>query len=269
MRLPFLHSKEEPAPERRRGAVDTSTDRPLDAAQARTRARQRLVGALVLLAVGVIGFPILFETQPRPLPVDTPIEIVRRDGGVSVSPAPAAAGTVKPVSLPPPDAGIEATPGMPEVTTSPAPALQASQAASPALAPAASQPAFAATPRASAPVAAPTKPASAGSTRERAPAAPASAPTAAPAQAAPPATPLATQAGRFVVQAGAYLDATSLRDARQKVEKLGLKTYTQVVETPTGKRTRVRIGPFESRAEADSVAARIKATGLSVVVLTL
>ncbi len=72
-----------------------------------------------------------------------------------------------------------------------------------------------------------------------------------------------------MVQAGAYLDATSLRDARQKVEKLGLKTYTQVVETPTGKRTRVRIGPFESRAEADSVAARIKATGLSVVVLTL
>lgn len=72
-----------------------------------------------------------------------------------------------------------------------------------------------------------------------------------------------------MVQAGAYLDASSLREARQKVEKLGLKTYTQVVETPTGKRTRVRVGPFESRTEADSVAGRIKATGLSVVVLTL
>jgi DedD protein len=31
-----------------------------------------------------------------------------------------------------------------------------------------------------------------------------------------------------VVQVGAYTDATTLRDARQKVEKLGLKTYTQV-----------------------------------------
>ena len=72
-----------------------------------------------------------------------------------------------------------------------------------------------------------------------------------------------------MVQAGAYLDATSLRDARQKVEKLGLKTYTQVVETPTGKRTRVRVGPYENRPDAEAVAARIKATGLSVVVLTL
>ena len=74
---------------------------------------------------------------------------------------------------------------------------------------------------------------------------------------------------RFVVQVGAYSDAATLREARQRVEKLGLKTYTQVVETPTGKRTRVRVGPFESRAEAEAVAARIKATGLSVVVLTL
>ena len=72
-----------------------------------------------------------------------------------------------------------------------------------------------------------------------------------------------------MVQAGAYLDAASLRDARQTVEKLGLKTYIQVVETPTGKRTRVRVGPFENRAEADGVAERIKASGLSVVVLTL
>ena len=98
---------------------------------------------------------------------------------------------------------------------------------------------------------------------------PVAAPAPAPAVPASAAPASAAQAARFVVQAGAYPDAASLRDARQKVEKLDLKTYTQVVETPTGKRTRVRVGPFESRAEAEGVAARIKATGLSVVVLTL
>ena len=41
----------------------------------------------------------------------------------------------------------------------------------------------------------------------------------------------ATSAGRFVVQVGAFADAATAREARQKVEKLGLKTYTQVVET--------------------------------------
>ena len=258
MRLPFLRSKEDPATERARAAAAAVGGPPHDAAQARTRARQRLVGALVLLAVGVIGFPILFETQPRPLPVDTPIEIVRQDGSVSVATAPAAAGKVRPVTLPPPDAGIEAAP-----SSASAAAAAATQAP-----PSPTPPPSAATPVTSAvaPVVVPAKPPKEEKPRERPASAPAAAAVAAPV--APPAAS-AAQAGRFVVQAGAYLDANSLRDARQKVEKLGLKTYTQVVETPTGKRTRVRVGPFESRTEADGVAARIKAAGLSVVVLTL
>ena len=54
---------------------------PADAvAQARTRARRRLIGAGVLVVIGVVGFPLLFETQPRPIPVDIPIEIPRKEG---------------------------------------------------------------------------------------------------------------------------------------------------------------------------------------------
>jgi len=60
-----------------------------------------------------------------------------------------------------------------------------------------------------------------------------------------------------------------VREARGKVEKLGLKTYTQPVDTPTGKRIRVRVGPFASKAEADKVAGRIKAEGQTAVVLAL
>ena len=71
------------------------------------------------------------------------------------------------------------------------------------------------------------------------------------------------------MQAGAYNDATKLRDARQKVERLGLKTYTQVIDSEAGKRTRVRVGPFATRQEADAVAAKVKAAGLQANVLTL
>ena len=39
-----------------------------DIEQARVKARRRMIGMAVLVGVGVIGFPWLFETQPRPLP---------------------------------------------------------------------------------------------------------------------------------------------------------------------------------------------------------
>ena len=76
-------------------------------------------------------------------------------------------------------------------------------------------------------------------------------------------------AKRFVVQAGAYSEASALREARQKVEKLGLKTYTQVIEGDSGKRTRVRVGPFATRQEAEAVAAKLKGVGLQVSILAL
>jgi DedD protein len=44
----------------------------------RRRARHRLMGAVVLVLVAVVGFPLLFDTQPRPVAVDTPIVIPDR-----------------------------------------------------------------------------------------------------------------------------------------------------------------------------------------------
>ena len=78
-----------------------------------------------------------------------------------------------------------------------------------------------------------------------------------------------SETGRFVVQVGAFADAAAAREMRQKAEKLGLKTYTQVASTSSGNRIRVRIGPFASRDEADKALAKAKGAGLSAVVLTL
>lgn len=56
---------------------------------------------------------------------------------------------------------------------------------------------------------------------------------------------------------------------RQKVERLGLKTYTQVVKTGGQTRIRVRVGPFSSRADADKAASKLRSSGLPAAVMSL
>ena len=77
------------------------------------------------------------------------------------------------------------------------------------------------------------------------------------------------RAGRFIVQVGAFADAAAVREARQKAERAGVRTYTQVVETSAGPRTRVRVGPFGSRQEAEKAAAALKKAGLGGSILAL
>ena len=74
---------------------------------------------------------------------------------------------------------------------------------------------------------------------------------------------------RIVVQVGAFAEVERAREARLKLERAGLKTYTHVAETPQGKRIRVRMGPFATRAEADKAATRAKALGLPAALLWL
>jgi DedD protein len=237
-------------------------------AQARARARRRLIGAAVLLAVGVIGFPLLFETQPRPVRMDIPIEIPRKDGAPPLAMPPAAAPAAVAV-VPPPEVPAEAPPASPATAASAAP-----RAASAAIV----------TERAGEqgrelPPAAPKQASAASAARPAASASRLAAPAddGARAQAIlegqpPPAAASAASAAdtpRIVVQVGAYTDADKLREVRAKVEKLGFKTYTQVVETDGAKRTRVRVGPFASKAEADKAAAKIKAAGLPAAMLVL
>lgn len=253
--------------QRRNGPADASqrlSDAPDAIAAARTRARRRLMGAAVLLMAGVIGFPLVFETQPRPVPVDIPIEIPRKDGAPVLNMPPVKAPSVRasaPVVSEAPAAAVAEAPRTPPAPVASAPAPKASIAE-----PAKSEP--------------PKKPVA-----ETKPAAPVSPPAAAapdaarakallegkeaakPAAAAKPEP--ARDGGRFVVQVGAFADAAAAREMRGRVEKLGLKSYMQVVETSTGSRTRVRAGPYESRDEAEKALAKAKAAGLNAVVLTL
>jgi DedD protein len=78
-----------------------------------------------------------------------------------------------------------------------------------------------------------------------------------------------TTVARYVIQVGAFADLTKAREARLKLERAGLKTYTHVAQTKDGERTRVRVGPFTTKAEADKVAGKVKTLDLPAAILTL
>ena len=230
----------------------------------RRRAKHRLIGAAVLVLAGVIGFPLLFDTQPRPVAVDIPIEIPDRN-------------KVKPLALPRAESQGVVTPASGASVAGVAPAVVAAAPvrAEPVAAPKAQEPAVVAPPPEPAPAVAkaPPKP----EAKVVAKAEPVKADSFADGAKAralldgkPPdeAAPVAAE-GRFVVQVGAFADPTKARETRLRVEKSGLKTYTHVAETKDGKRIRVRVGPFASRAEADKAAEKIKGLDLPAAILTL
>ena len=249
----------------------------------RTRARHRLIGASVLVLLGVIGFPLLFDSQPRPISVDIPIEIPDKN---TVKPLATAATQVKPAT----DVVVESDAGKEVVSKPPAPV------ATPVVKPAAVAPAVA-VPVAPAVPSSPSAVASrtaTGSVATGAASVPATKPAAKPvdkppahtddgakAQALlegkdsatprPASAPLAAASAnaRFVVQIGAFSDAVKAHEARVKLEKSGMKTYTQVVNPKEGKRIRVRVGPFESKGDADKAADKIHKLDLPASVLEL
>jgi DedD protein len=255
--LSIFQRKDTPAASDRKSAGPSA-----DAVQqARTKARQRLIGAVVLLGIGIIGFPLLFESQPRPIPVDIPIEIPRKDGSPPLAlPAPrvaAAPSAAEPPAAPASVITETADEAGREVPVKQVPTAPVAKPAASSPAPVAHKP----------PVEEKPKPAATASAEDGARAKALLDGKAA----ASPAAKAASEAsnGRFIVQVGAFAAADAAREARLKVEKLGLKTYTQVVETEAGKRIRVRVGPFASRDEAGKALAKLKAAGLPSNILTL
>lgn len=240
----------------------------------RKRAKHRLIGAAVLVLIGVVVFPLLFDTQPRPVSVDIPIEI---PGKNTVKPllAPVPAAPAAPVKAIKPDGKVTADASLaPEEEILPSQPVLKPVESAPASAKSDVQPSVKAEvkpepkpePKPQAPVQAEARPA---------PKVPAPDRDGARARALLNATPLPAKAAvteveaRMVVQVGAFADAAKAREVRAKLEGAGLKTYTQVTDTKDGKRTRVRVGPFANRPDAEKAAAKIKTLDLPAVILTL
>lgn len=228
----------------------------------RRRARHRLMGAVVLVLVAVVGFPMLFDTQPRPVAVDTPIVIPDRQNTPPLASA-----------APVPD---EQAPAKPLLPASEAVSAQASLDAREEVVVAAAPVAVMAKPEAAKETPPSEKPPEkpAAVKPEAKPTAPAKTEKPAPvtkpkddgnkAQALLEGKAVKPSAGRVVIQVGAFTDAAKVRDVRNKLEQAGVKTYTQTVEKDGKNTTRIRVGPYESKEEADKAAARIRKLDLPV-----
>jgi len=208
--------------------------------------------------LGVLGFSLLFDTQPRPISVDIPIEIPAKNAVLPIQAA-------KPVQPSSPAASVEPTRPVPSAG---------------AVAGVSTNDSLSAREEVVDSVPATTQPAKTVVKPEKQPE-PVIKP---PAQKPDPAKVSAAEAARvqalldgkppvaverIVVQVGAFADAARAQEVRLTLERAGLKTYTHVAETSEGKRIRVRLGPFASRAEADKAAVRVKALGLPAAILTL
>lgn len=205
--------------------------------QLRRKAKLQLAGSAVLVLVGVVVFAFLLDTPPRANTNQVAIVIPSRE---NLTPL-AAVAPLAPLATPP---ALPAASSSAQGVLVPVSKASASASAS----------------------------ASLGSTTE-APTAVTNVPEVPKvrASAAAPETTASTTAGetRFVLQIGAFTDAQKIRAIRQKLERAGIKTYAQVVSAKEGQRTRIRVGPFATKAEAEKTAIKIKALDLPAAVLTL
>jgi DedD protein len=73
-----------------------------------------------------------------------------------------------------------------------------------------------------------------------------------------PATPPAKSSGQQVIVIGAFANPDNARQLQSKISAAGVSTYTEVLETPDGKKTRVRAGPFPNREAAEKALDKLK-----------
>ena len=74
------------------------------------------------------------------------------------------------------------------------------------------------------------------------------------------------KSGEFVILIGAFTNEENVRNLRAKLAEKNIKTYVEALDTPGGKKTRVRAGPFGNREAAEKALEKMKQVGVSGVI---
>ncbi len=193
------------------------------------RGRRRLIGAVTLGLVAIVVLPMIFDAEPK--------RATKSGQEISIQIPPKNGLPPLPVPGVPAKAVIEAAP-----KTLPPP----TPAAAPAPPPVA--------------VVLPDKPVAAPATALVPPTAPAAAPKPAAAPAPAAAAPSNVKSG-FVVQVGAFRDADNAKQIIEQMKAAKLPVFTDTVTVVGGKVTRVRLGPFTARPQAEAMVAQVKLAG--------
>lgn len=240
--------------------ADALSNTPAESVEViRKRARHRLMGSVVLVLGAVVGLPLLFDSQPRPVAIDTPIVIPDRN---QVAPLTAAvAPKTGSVKEPTP---VQADPAPPETAAVAKSAVANSAGLDPneevVSKTGKPEPKVDPKPEAKTEAKPESKPEVRADTKEA---------DKAKALLDGKEAPKSEQSVRSVVQVGAYAELAKAREVRAKLESAGFKTYTQEIDTKDGKRIRVRVGPFPSKEEAEKTAEKIRKLNLQTSVLKL
>lgn len=220
----------------RRSRAKARDEEPIDPMlPEKKRARRRLIGATALVLAAVIGLPMVFDSEPKPLADDITIQIPPRDKaqGESSNPLPLPPEPQEPVKL------ADKPSAVPAADTPPARIDQVAdveKATVPAADKATDKPA-AKTPEKHADK---------------------------PADKHPEKHPEKhADKGRFVVQVAAVSQKAKAEELQNRLKKAGFKAYSQKVSTKDGERFRVRVGPVGSRDEAERIRARLGKMGLN------
>ena len=78
--------------------------------------------------------------------------------------------------------------------------------------------------------------------------------------------PTAGGSGEYLVLIGAFANEANVQNLKAKLGELNIKVYSEPLETPQGRKTRVRAGPFASREAAEKALAKMQKIGVSGVV---
>ena len=241
-------------------ATAASATAPAASAQARPQAAGQFASTAAPMPEAAPEPAPVAESRPDPAPASTPAPAA---AAAKASAAPkASASTAPPATVTPPPA-------------EPAPSARPASAPASKAAASASAPAKTATPAASTRASAtPSPAASAASTpapRREAAASRASAATKpkAPASATAAADkPLPTvgAAAGYYINVGLFAEEANARKTQARLLNEGLPAFRQELDGAKGRRIRVRVGPYDSRAQADAAAESIRAMALDAVV---
>jgi DedD protein len=197
------------------------------------RARRRLVGAIALVLLMIIVLPMILQDRTAQAPKqDVVVSIPSQDQGLN---------------QPPESQSSEAQTPIAEVT--PAPIQQAAPESAPV-----EQKVV----ETSVPVAVNDKPISPVESLKK---------TETPKQELANASETKTS-GSYFVQIGVFSDPDNVKQMQDKLSEKGLKTRVESIDTAKGKKTRLRVGPFGDKKEAEAALEKVKSLSLTGMIVS-
>jgi DedD protein len=195
--------------------------------QLKKRARRRLVGAIALVLLIVVFLPMVLDSEPKPLNQDIAIDI-------PPIPKPESASLPQSVPVTPLPTQRPHVAGLPEGN----PSTDIAPASDPKTVPLQNQ-----TPRAE--TAPPAKVVQKHETK-------------------PVAASESKSEDSFVVQLGAFSNAANARALQKKLQESKFKAYNELIKSPGGNHTRVRVGPYPTKEAAEKARDRMKSLKLII-----